>query len=114
MIVSTIATKKPIYKIVPINENFLLCGGSNILLILKISDKIEPIIQAKEYVGEIIDITRVNKSGVFALSIYPRNIRFVKVDNEIILYDEYISTKIQLGVLVKYEMISSSIQMVRK
>jgi hypothetical protein len=60
-ITNTINANKLIYKIIPINENFYLCGRSYILDILRIADM--KLIQVCKFETSIYDISLVTQIG---------------------------------------------------
>ena len=57
--IATIDARSWIYKIVPINDDHLLCGGDEILMVLEAND-LKVIIKEKTQ-SWVMDIVRVNK-----------------------------------------------------
>ena len=70
-------TSNLIYKIVAINEDYLLCGGNEILMVLRVSDF--TVIVKEHTQSEIWDIVRVNKENEFALTTRT-GIEFIKIE----------------------------------
>ena len=68
---------KLILKIVAINDDHLLCGGREILMVLRVSDF--TVIVKEDTQSDIIDIVRVNKENEFALTT-KNEIEFIKIE----------------------------------
>ena len=77
-IIKTIAASNGIYKIVAINDDHLLCGGENILMVLRVSDF--TVIVKEDTQSVIWDIVRVNKENEFALTTTNKGIEFIKIE----------------------------------
>ena len=76
-IIKTIAASNGIYKIVAINDDHLLCGGDEILMVLRVSDF--TVIVKEDTQSVIWDIVRVNKENEFALTTN-KGIEFIKIE----------------------------------
>ena len=77
-IIKTIAVSNWIWKIVAINDDDLLCGGREILMVLRVSDF--TVIVKEQTQSFIIDIVRVNKENEFALITMFNGIEFIKIE----------------------------------
>ena len=69
---------KLILKIVAINDDHLLCGGREILMVLRVSDF--TVIVKEDTQSVIRDIVRVNKENEFALTTTNKGIEFIKIE----------------------------------
>ena len=49
-----------IYKILPLNDDYLLCGGDNILVVIQIKEGGLTLINTLKYDHDILDMVRVN------------------------------------------------------
>ena len=67
-----------IIKIVAINDDHLLCGGNEILMVLRVSDF--TVIVKEDTQSVIRDIVRVNKENEFALTTATTGIEFIKIE----------------------------------
>ena len=77
-IIKTIDASNWINKIVAINDDHLLCGGYNILMVLRVSDFTFIV---KEHTQSFIkDIVRVNKENEFALTTLTTGTEFIKIE----------------------------------
>ena len=76
-IIKTIDASNTIWKIVAINDDHLLCGGDEILMVLRVSDF--TVIVKEDTQSKIIDIVRVNKENEFALTT-TTGIEFIKIE----------------------------------
>ena len=65
-------------KIVAINDDHLLCGGDEILMVLRVSDFTVIVKEHTQFV--IRDIVRVNKENEFALTTTYEGIKFIKIE----------------------------------
>ena len=76
-IIKTINASNWILKIVAINDDHLLCGGYEILMVLRVSDF--TVIVKDNTQSWIYDIVRVNKENEFVLATEKR-IAFIKIE----------------------------------
>ena len=76
-IIKTIDASNWIRKIVAINDDHLLCGGYNILMVLRVSEF--TVIVKEDTQTVILDIVRVNKENEFALTTWT-GIEFIKIE----------------------------------
>ena len=76
-IIKTIDASDMIIKIVAINDDHLLCGGREILMVLRVSDF--TVIVKEDTQSLITDIVRVNKENEFALTTWT-GIEFIKIE----------------------------------
>ena len=76
-IIKTIEASNAISKIVAINDDHLLCGGDDILMVLRVSDFTVIVKEDTQY--RIRDIVRVNKENEFALTT-DKGIEFIKIE----------------------------------
>ena len=77
-IIKTIDASNSIYKIVAINDDHLLCGGDEILMVLRVSDF--TVIVKEDTQSWIGDIVRINKENEFALTTFKDGIEFIKIE----------------------------------
>ena len=75
--IATIDASNWIYKIVPINDDHLLCGGDGILMVLE-ANNFTVIVKEKTQ-SWVMDIVRVNKENEYALAC-AEGINFIKID----------------------------------
>ena len=59
-IVCTLDLGDYINKILPLNDDYLLCGGDNILVVIQIKEGGLTLINTLKYYHDILDMVRVN------------------------------------------------------